>query len=235
MSGTPGGGAPTGLSLLSSLFGSQSLPGVAEINTNLINITKLLGQLYTVLGNSYISLAGTNVFTGQDTFKLPPVINAGADGTGTLLPMGNISTQLSAAGIGNGADSTEDTLFTFSLPANSFDAVGRGLAFLAFGKLAANGDTKTTRARFGSTIAYSSGGLTLSGGSWFLSGSIWKTGSNTQMSAFQGQFGATIIAPQTEAGSETDSSPITIKVTGQSGSSTASDVVANGMVLNFMN
>ncbi len=235
MSGSPSGVPGSGL--LQQLFGlgGQTLPGVAEINTNLINVTKMLGQIYSQLGGSYISLAANNVFTGTNTFKLPPVIEAGAVGTGTLLPMGNISTQLSATGIGNGADSSEDTLFTFSLPASSFDIAGRGLAFLAFGKLAANSDTKTTRARFGSSIAYTSGGLTLSGVSWFLRGSIWKTGASTQQSLFEGQFGTTILAPQTEAGSETDTGAITVKVTGQSGSSQANDVVANGLILTFMN
>ena len=38
---------------------------------------------------------------------------------------GNITVNTSAAGAGNGADTTEDTLFTVTLPPNSLDIVNR--------------------------------------------------------------------------------------------------------------
>lgn len=207
----------------------------ATIVNALSNLTQVLSRLQQTVANSFVSLAANNVFTGTNTFAKPPLIEAGATGTGTLLPEGVISAQLSAAGIGNGADVTEDTLFTFNLVANSLDSVGRGIAFLAFGTIVNNADAKTIRARFGSSVTFTVTAPINTAVSWFIKGKIYKTGASTQVGIFHGQAGASVINPLVVTGSETDTGAITIKVTGQAGAANAGDILANGMILEYQN
>ena len=167
-----------------------------------------------------------------------------APGTFTVLKgqAGNGASNIRAAGLltaqltptGNGADTTEDTLQTFSFPANTFDAIGRCIKIEAWGSFAANSDTKTVRVYFGVAF-YNSTGLTSSGSSWYIWARVCKTGSNTQTSIATGIFANTL--PVTNIGSpgQTDTSAITIKVTGQAGTGNASDIVANGMTVTMEN
>ncbi len=200
------------------------------------NAVTAINNLSKVLGNSYISLAGNNVFTGTDTFKIPPVVNAGAVGTGTLLPMGTISAQFSVAGIGNGADLTDDTLFTYTLPANSLDTVGRGIIVETFGKFATNGNNKVVKIFFGS-LSYTSGTQTGSAVGWYSRLELWKQASNVQIASGRGAAGATSFATSLPLnGSEADTNTVVIKVTGASPTTgAASDVLGMGMVVTFMN
>lgn len=218
-------------------------------------ITQALYKIQQTLGGSFISLAGNNVFTGtntfdaavttnstvlangQDTFKLPPIINAGAVGIGTFLPEGLLSKQLSIAGIGNGADTTDDTLFSYSLPASSLDVVGRQITVFAFGKFATNGHDKTVKIFLGSTLIFTSAVQTGSNVGWQATLTFYKSGASTQLGTGIGQSGTTTWAvPVPLTGSETDTGALTIKVTGASPTTgAANDVLANGMVVQYAN
>lgn len=206
--------------------------------TGLINvlstIARNLAGIQTAITNSFTSLSGTNVFTGLNTFTIPIVVNAGSVGTGTIHPEGVISIQCPPGGVGNGADATEDTLFTYSLPANSFDANGRGVRITAWGTLAANGNNKTTKI-YWNTTNLSSGVLTLSGVSWKMQAEVHRSGSNQQVAVMNAQFGGTVINPSVTAPTATDTGAIVIKVTGQSGSSAANDVLAYAMRVEYLN
>jgi hypothetical protein len=65
---------------------------------------------------------------------------------------GNILCFSSAAGVGNGADTTEDTLFTANLPASTLDVVGRQILLEAWGALSATNAVKTIRLYFGAIV-----------------------------------------------------------------------------------
>lgn len=84
--------------------------------------------------------------------------------TGT--PIGVSSIQSSASGIGNAADTTDDTLFTYSLPSNSMSANGKSLRVRATGMFAPNINSKRVKLWFGGTAIVDSGVLTLSGKNW---------------------------------------------------------------------
>lgn len=149
-------------------------------------------------------------------------------GTGKFALTGNISRQVSTAGVGNGNDTTEDVLFTYSLPAGSLDQMGRGLLITAFGSLANNAHTKTVKLYFGGTVIAQ------------FSGTQANLGWNAQLEVFKGsalnaQFGQGLtVVGGTHQGvttvlsaTEVEANAITIKVTGQTATSSASDVVAN--------
>ena len=216
--------------------GPQGPPGTN--GTNGINgATGATGPTGATGATGPVGPGDNTTFTGTNTFKKPPIINAGLVGAGTILPMGVISNQVSVAGVGNGADTTDDTLFTYNLPANSLDAVGRSIDIEAFGSLANNAHNKTVKLWFGTTMVFSSGVVTTANAGWRVRMTLTKTGSGAQLGTADGAIGATPIAvPLPLVGSEVDSGAIIIKVTGASPTTgAASDVVGNGMKVIYEN
>lgn len=195
-----------------------------------------LQQLTNVIGSSLISLSGDNIFSGLNSFLKPPVINAGMGGTGTFHPEGIFNAQLSAAGIGNAADITNDVLFSVTLPANSFDSNGRGVVITAFGKTALNGNNKVIRVLFGSSVVFSTGVVTSNGMGWRLSLTVFRTGASSQLATAEGTIGSTVVStPIPVVGTEDSTLAITLSVTGASSTSgVASDVVGQGFYVTFM-
>jgi hypothetical protein len=167
------------------------------------------------------------------------VTQAGAS-TGSFAEEGNINRQTSLAGVGNGADTTDDVLFTYTMPANAFDQAGRGVAVTGYGKLAANGNNKRVKIFFGATVVADSGVVTGNAVGWQLSADVFKVGaagSNTQTAQGQSIVGTThggVNVPP--APTETESGAIVIKVTGASPTTgAANDVLGNFFQVNFMN
>jgi hypothetical protein len=146
---------------------------------------------------------------------------------------GNLPISLSVAGVGNGADVTEDTLFSLSLPANSFDIVGRELFLQAFGSIAATSATKNARVYFGSTVLVNFSATTTQTGTWCVTASVFKTGASAQVALIQTDTtisGSLVRAVSIATPTETDTAAIVIKVTGQSSVATANLVLCNGMI-----
>lgn len=179
------------------------------------------------------SVTGTAAFVRANV----PTLTAGVTGSGTFSTMGALSKQFSAAGIGNGADATDDTLFTYTLPANSLDTTGRQIVIEAFGKFAANGNNKTVKLWFGTTMVFSSGVVTTNNLGWWAMVRLTKTGASTQIGIGFGAGGAAIWSVAVPmAGTETDTGAITIKVTGASPTTAAAaDVVGNALTVTYAN
>ena len=97
----------------------------------------------------------------------------------------------SATGTGNGADTTEDTLWTYSLPANAFDAVAgdmvnfRGIYVYAWGVFANNAHSKHARLYFGSEVVDSGANTTTGGIGWALELLMFHAASNVQVGSGQ--------------------------------------------------
>ncbi|MDE2020112.1 MAG: hypothetical protein KGJ13_07240 [Patescibacteria group bacterium] len=148
-----------------------------------------------------------------------------------ISPSGKITAQLTPTG--NGADTTEDTCQTFNLPANVLDIAGRGVRIRAWGTLANNADTKTVRTYFGSNI-YNSTPLTTANVGWSIYSDVFKTGTNTQTAISSGTFGNALPGTQAISPNQTDSSPITVKITAQAGTANANDIVCQGMTIDVI-
>lgn len=173
---------------------------------------------------------------------------AGSSGT-PLYPAGNLNVQVSAAGNGNAAATTDTVLFVYTLPANAFDQAGRQLNISTCGSLATNGNSKRAKVYFGCTSA--TVGQVVSGGTviadtlattgsnvgWSLSSQITKYGaggSNTQLAESQPIVGTThggISGPIPLTAPE--NAPIIIAVTGSSAASAANDVLAQLLDVSF--
>jgi hypothetical protein len=171
-------------------------------------------------------------FKGKIFIAIGSLAQFGAGG-GSFGFCGNLSCQAGAQG--NGNDTTEDTLFTFSLPANSLDQVGRALQIVAWGSFANNSHSKNARLYFGSEVVGELSNTTTGGIGWYLEMNVVKTGSNTQSISSQLIAGTTHGGVTVQAGAETDTAAITVKVTGQTGTAGANDIVCNGLQITAMN
>ena len=161
-----------------------------------------------------------------------PAMAAGATGTGTFPPEGALFSITAAATTGSG--SSEQTLSSYSLPANSLDSTGRNIRVSACFLHAADTNTVTSKIYFGSeTIG--DGGTTTSGGVSCLFLQVTKTGSSQQSVTGYG-FKPTAVAPAIfTAATESDTSAITIKATGTDASGTSGDDKLVNFVVEYLN
>lgn len=141
------------------------------------------------------------------------------------------SVQLSAAGVGNGADTTVDTLFSYTLPAGALSMVGEGLSILAFGRLANNSNSKSVILTFGGVNDGGAVGTTAANSPWVIRSTIFKAGPNSQVLTTDTFIGSTFLGAANSR-SITDTAPIVISVTGQSPvAGAANDVTCFGLIV----
>jgi hypothetical protein len=173
---------------------------------------------------------------------------SGAAAAGT---QGNINRQVSATGVSPGVTGADNVLAVYSLPANSFDIAGRGIAITAQGSFGATANNKRVKIIFnptsatvgatvnGGTTVADTGTVATNGGGWALEANVFKygaTGSNTQLGLHQqAQVGgavAVLLAPSLITASENGA--ILVAVSGNSATAT-SDIVFNFLEVNAMN
>jgi hypothetical protein len=155
---------------------------------------------------------------------------------------GNVAVFSSAAGVGNGTDTTEDVLFSASIPANTFDVAGRQLLLEAFGSIGAANATKTIRLYFGSSIVYVAAQViaAVTAGDWSAQLLITKVGvgHNTQIAVGTADFSGAATVRNVQKftnGAEVDTAPITVKITGQCSIATAGSASCNQFVISGYN
>lgn len=179
-------------------------------------------------------LNGANTYSAAQVYQKANTDPAGNTGSGTFLPMGVVYSITASAATTTGTG--EQTLGTYSLPANSLDTAGRNLRINACFKHAANTNTVTSRLYFGAAVI-SDAGMTATGSVQCLWMVVLKTGSNTQNVVAGGQKGTvvTMLAAAYTAATETDTAGITIKATGQDGTSSAADDTLVSFTVEYMN
>jgi hypothetical protein len=138
-----------------------------------------------------------------------------------------------SATVGSGADLTEDTLYTTTLPAGILANVGDTLHYTARGLCAGNTDSKSARVKFAS-LNISNVACTVAGNtSWYTEGYIVKIGPSQQawMSIYNSASNITI-SNQSSVATVTDTGTITFSVTGQNTTNpTANSVQVQQIVL----
>jgi hypothetical protein len=150
---------------------------------------------------------------------------------------GNIYSNQSASGLGMTSTTSEVVLDSFTLPANSLDVPGRELYIYAFGSTASNTHAKTMKLYFGTAGGSTSTFVTSSvaSASWVLQMVVQKDAANSQIISSQAISGTSHSGCTTAAGTMTDTGPITIQVTGQTGTAGANDVTLNGWMITGLN
>lgn len=170
-----------------------------------------------------VHASGADVFAGSGTAEA---------GIGGVLTASTTSAQ-------TGANTTETDLWTYVMPANTLATDGHSLHITAFGTLANNGNTKTIKLYFGSTVLtvnYGAAGT----GSWRAEADVFRTGAATQvaqgtLSYFNGA-GTETVASRTvvTTPAETLSGAVTIKVSGTNGTASAGDIVFLASRVDFL-
>jgi hypothetical protein len=130
----------------------------------------------------------------------------------------------------------EEVLMTYSIPANFFSAVGKGLHFRVGTQVAANGNTKTLRVRIGGiggaivasqvTATNATGGL--------VEGYVLRDGATTARAAAHGLISTDRIGTTIQATGLTFTGAIDLVVTGETGSA-AGDATANFFIVSTVN
>lgn len=183
------------------------------------------------------TLAGTPTASGAWTFSSGDSTTKAGNSTETFKGSGVIDVDSTQQG--TGANTTDTALRTYSLPANALNSNGRIVRVTAWGSFAANGNTKTVRLKWnglaGTTVT--SHTSTSNGTKWVIMGWIVRTGSSTQdivgflpMSAASQD-----ISSAFTTSTATDTGAIDIIVGGLNGSASASDIVYEGSIIEFLN
>lgn len=180
------------------------------------------------------------------------MLTAFGGGAATFLEEGNILRQVVGTGINPGATAADNVLSSYSIPASSFDAAGRGITISAAGSFAATANNKRVKliinpatAVVGSTVG--AGGTTIcdtgtvatNNQGWQLQGSVFKYGaaaSNTQLGIHnQAQCGSAVsamLAPSLITA--TESGAILVAITGNA-TTAATDIALFFVEINAMN
>jgi hypothetical protein len=139
---------------------------------------------------------------------------------------------------GTTAVTTEEDLWTYSLPANTLSANGKTLRITVFFKHATNGNDKLKKLYFGSTVIAQHQG-TQSAISGIIQATLVRTSATAQLAwnVVVGPGNAAVTSqPAIETTpAETLSGAVTIKFTGQNGTASANDIVFRAAIVELLN
>lgn len=240
-----------------SVPASSFNPAVTNTAISSTDWTALLADLSTALSTCLLK-DGTQVVTANipmagfkltglgaaaaagDAVRYEQALLAGT-GAGTIASSGLINSQTSAVGIGNGADLTDDTLFTYNLPLNSLSANGKTVHVHAWGVMGAGTNNKTLKPWFAGVdlIPANLAANGFNGLSWTMDWTITRvdaTHVSVSVLAQVHQVAPYIKSFSNQAVADLTANASIIKVTGASPTSgVAGDVVAYGMTVTFKN
>jgi len=141
-----------------------------------------------------------------------------------------ISSQVAV--VGNGADTTEDTLFTVTIPAGTFVNVGDAIHIIARGTNAASTDTKSVRVKFGGSNSDTFNTNIVGQTTWYIDEWLWKTGTNTQAwTAFHNLASNSGSNGFNSNLAITDTAAITLLITGQNSTAATANSIQTSAIM----
>lgn len=149
-------------------------------------------------------------------------INAGVGGL--------INAQTAAVATGTGT--LEQTLQTYTMPASQLASAGQAVRVRCWGTTGANTNVKTRKLYFGASVI-STAAEAANAQNWVLELVVMRTGAATQSVSGTGLAGTAGVTPLSYVNQGIDNlaAAVTIKCTGTDGTSSASDITANGMLV----
>ena len=160
---------------------------------------------------------------------------AGSSTNGTFKAAGLVSKTVGPLTSGNTA--TSQTMASYTLPANAFNANGQELLVTAWGTTAGNAAAKNIAMNIGGAT-FSTGTQTGSGYAWEIVGTFMRVGASAQAYLFSGQAsasGGTGGAIAAKAGTDTsvDTGTIAMNVVFTDASAASSDISLLGFTVEF--
>jgi hypothetical protein len=221
-----------------------------------LTLTQATGQTALLISNAgarlRFSAAGTDFFTSDGstqirangTFVTTNQLSSestilGAPGTAGASGQGRVVYRMTANGtpVGSGADTTEDNLMTYSLPAGAAsDSVVGTVRVTAWGDGVSTADTTTVKGYFGATVVLTKVLVASQTNTWWAQFHVISTGASAQVASGylinKDGGGGTTFSQGNTSPAETVAGAITIKFTGQrTVSSVANSVRQLGMIV----
>lgn len=160
-----------------------------------------------------------------------PSVNAGT-GVETFIPQGKIHSDFTQ---GDCSSTSETDLISYTLPANTLSATGKGIRIRSWGVTNSSTVAKTMRMYWGTDVLISNDVTTTpNNGDWYFECEVWRTGASAQKSICRGIVGT---ANQTTAFATHTNDPTgtnVVKVTGQNGSGSSTEISAHGLTVEFI-
>lgn len=125
----------------------------------------------------------------------------------------------------------EDTLFTYTVPGGTLYRDGVSVRIRAWGKTAANANTKNLKVYFGSTAVYTSGAIAANDRDWVIDTTVVRAGANDQRFSVTGVYNAAAIV-NCSTTTQTLASDVIIKVTGEATSN--NDISQQGWTIELI-
>jgi hypothetical protein len=137
------------------------------------------------------------------------------------------SPYVTGASVGNiGVTGQEDTLQSYTLPANTISATGDQIVIEAMGTFAGTTDSKSARIKIGAVTLAALNASTAGNTTWYFRGALTRTGANVFRSTLISLMGNQPVALVTGAPGLTETADNAVAVTGQNNTSAAAGSVA---------
>ncbi len=131
------------------------------------------------------------------------------------------------------ATTVETTLQQFSLPAGALATAGQSIRVTCWGGTGADANNKTMKLYFGATHVDTPTAGTNNKG-WWLEAIVMRRTATTQGFLGKGVVDTTAVSPSTADAAETLANSILVKCTGTNGTASASDITAQGMIVEYI-
>jgi VCBS repeat-containing protein len=155
-------------------------------------------------------------------------------GTGTAdAGIGGVLTA-SVTTVGTTAVTTEETLWSYSLPANTLSSDTYGVRIYVWGSTAGNANNKTIRLKFGGTVVSVESSTSFNGVAWIAEARVFRTGASAQKAIGDFARGTTNPDRRVTTPAEATSGAITISLTGQNDVASINDIVLLGAYVEFL-
>jgi len=190
---------------------------------------QLYGSTLYVVGGGYI---GGPVGIGTSPVAGAPATLAAGTGTATIMPAGVLTA--SATITNSPADTNENDLFSYTLPANTLSRNGDAVEVIVWGTTAANANNKTLKLYFGATNVANSPTSGYSGIFWYLRATVIRVDATHQRCI--GDFVVTggVMRPNGTSPAATLTGDVVIRMTGTSAVGGAGDIVRQGAIVRYL-
>jgi hypothetical protein len=153
-------------------------------------------------------------------------------GAATFQPSGNLSVNTTTAA--TSATNVQQTLMTYSLPANTLAIVGQALLITAWGITAGNAAPKNIGIAVGG-LTFLCGTETQSGAAWAFQAEYFKIASLSETGFFTGDVGSTRQTCTVLSDTAVDTAAITVSVVATDVSAGSGNITCNGMAVTAFN
>jgi hypothetical protein len=201
--------------------------------TGLVN-ANCLGRVFDILGASHQPEDLTGALSVWiEPLELQQPYGQAGYGNATFRGQGIIYSNVTAAG--NGVDTTEDTLHTYSVPANTLAFPGQAIRVRGWGTFAANANNKTLKVYWGATNVYSSGVLAANNTTFYYEMLVLMQSAGNQLVVFNGQVNSAIVTTTLVTATLVETAANIVKSTGTSGTAAANNISETAFIVESLN